>query len=142
MVDLAGSERLSLTGTEGKLAKESIDINKSLFTLRQVINVLSENANPRTRREEKVYVPYRDSKLTSILKQSIGGNSFCLMIACINPHDAFLEENLSTLTYATKASYITNCPVVNDDPRVKTINELRRQVKQLTSELDKANQHI
>jgi len=66
-------------------------------------------------------VPYRDSKLTSILKQSIGGNSYCLMIACINPNDSFLDENISTLTYATKASYITNSPVVNDDPRVKTI---------------------
>ena len=89
LVDLAGSERLSLTGTEGKLAKESIDINKSLFTLRQVINVLAENGNKK--REEKVYVPYRDSKLTSILKQSIGGNSFCLMIACINPNDSFFD---------------------------------------------------
>lgn len=91
LVDLAGSQRLSLTGTEGKQAKESIDINKSLFTLRQVINVLSENANPRTKKEDKIYVPYRDSKLTSILKQSIGGNSFCLMIACINPNDSFLD---------------------------------------------------
>jgi kinesin family protein 4/21/27 len=91
LVDLAGSERLSMTGTEGKLAKESIDINKSLFTLRQVINILSENANPKLKREDKVYVPYRDSKLTSILKQSIGGNSYCLMIACINPCDTFLE---------------------------------------------------
>jgi hypothetical protein len=67
-------------------------------------------------------VPYRDSKLTSILKQSIGGNSYCLMIACINPHDLFLDENLSTLTYATKASFITNKPVVNDDPRTKLIS--------------------
>jgi len=87
-------------------------------------------------------VPYRDSKLTSILKQSIGGNSYCLMIACINPNDPFFEENISTLTYATKASYITNCPVINDDPKVKAINELKKQVKQLTSELDKANRHI
>jgi len=131
-----------MTGTEGKLAKESIDINKSLFTLRQVINILSENANPKLKKEEKVYVPYRDSKLTSILKQSIGGNSYCLMIACINPNDSFLEENLSTLTYATKASFITNRPVVNDDPRIKATQELKRQVKQLSEELDKANKHI
>ena len=67
-------------------------------------------------------MPYRDSKLTSILKQSIGGNSFCLMIACINPNDAFMDENISTLTYATKATYITNQPVINDDPRTKIIN--------------------
>ena len=117
LVDLAGSERIGQTGTEGKLAKESIDINKSLFTLRQVINTLAEQKGPKG----KVYVPYRDSKLTSILKQSIGGNSYCLMIACINPNDNFLEENISTLTYATKASYITNQPVKNDDPRTLSL---------------------
>jgi kinesin family protein 4/21/27 len=66
-------------------------------------------------------VPYRDSKLTSILKQSIGGNSYCLMIACINPNDSFFDENISTLTYTTKASFITNRPVLNDDPRLVTI---------------------
>jgi hypothetical protein len=76
-------------------------------------------------------VPYRDSKLTSILKQSIGGNSYSLMIACINPNDQFIEENISTLTYATKASFITNQPVINDDPRNKIINQLKKQVKQL-----------
>lgn len=107
-----------------------------------MINILSENANPKLKKEEKVYVPYRDSKLTSILKQSIGGNSYCLMIACINPNDAFLEENISTLTYATKASFITNRPVVNDDPRLKAMQELKKQVHQLTEELDKANKHI
>lgn len=84
-------------------------------------------------------MPYRDSKLTSILKQSIGGNSYSLMIACINPNDQFIEENISTLTYATKASYITNQPVINDDPRNKLINQLRKQVKQLNEELGKAN---
>jgi hypothetical protein len=87
-------------------------------------------------------VPYRDSKLTSILKQSIGGNSYCLMIACICPNDYFLEENLSTLTYATKASYITNQPIVNDDPRTHAINELKAQLKAVTQELGRANQHI
>lgn len=87
----------------------------------------------------QTHVPYRDSKLTSILKQSIGGNSYSLMIACLNPNDTFLEENLSTLTYATKASYITNQPVINDDPRSKLINTLKKQVKQLNEELGKAN---
>ena len=89
MVDLAGSERIGMTGTEGKLAKESIDINKSLFTLRQVISILADAGKGKNK--EKVYVPYRDSKLTSILKQSVGGNSYSLMIACINPNDTFLE---------------------------------------------------
>lgn len=87
-------------------------------------------------------MPYRDSKLTSILKQSIGGNSYCLMLACLCPHDLFFEENLSTLTYATKASYITNRPTVNDDPRSKLVTELRQQVRALTEELARANEHI
>ena len=64
------------------------------------------------------------------------------MIACITPNDDYLEENISTLTYATKASYITNQPIVNDDPRTKMISELRHQVKELNEELSKANQHI
>ena len=118
-----------MTGTEGRQAKESIDINKSLFTLRQVISILSEGNR---REKERSYVPYRDSKLTSILKQSIGGNSYCLMLACLNPNDAFLDENMSTLTYATKASYITNEPTVNDDPQTRAVNELKKQVKGLT----------
>ena len=140
-MDLAGSERIGQTGTEGRLAKESIDINKSLFTLRQVISILADSSRNKGQKE-KTYVPYRDSKLTSILKQSIGGNSYCLMIACICPSDHFIDENISTLTYATKASYITNQPTVNDDPRSKTINELKKQVKGLTEELSRANQHI
>lgn len=64
------------------------------------------------------------------------------MIACITPNDLFIEENLSTLTYATKASYITNQPVINDDPRSKIIADLKKQVKNLTEELAKANEHI
>ena len=131
LVDLAGSERIGQTGTEGRQAKESIDINKSLFTLRQVISILADS-NKSKGQKDRSYVPYRDSKLTSILKQSIGGNSYCLMIACICPSDHFIDENISTLTYATKASYITNQPTVNDDPRSKTINELKKQIKGLT----------
>lgn len=91
LVDLAGSERIGLTGTEGKLAKESIDINKSLFTLRQVISTLADWNKSKSTAKEHSHIPYRDSKLTSILKQSIGGNSYCLMIACISPNDSFFE---------------------------------------------------
>ena len=65
-----------------------------------------------------------------------------MMIACINPNDSFLEENLSTLTYATKATFITNQPTINDDPRTKVITDLKKQVRQLNEELVKANQHI
>jgi len=93
-----------------------------------VINVLSEGPKGK---DEKVYVPYRDSKLTSILKQSIGGNSYCLMIACLTPNDSFIEENLSTLTYATKASFIKNNPTPNLDANTKMIHELRKQLSQV-----------
>lgn len=141
LVDLAGSERISSTGTEGKLAKESIDINKSLFTLRQVINALSDlYKNPKNK--DQTHIPYRDSKLTSLLKQSIGGNSYCLMIACITPADQFLEENISTLNYATKATYIQCEPVKNDDPKNILIKELKAEVAKLKQELSQANQHI
>ena len=114
LVDLAGSERLSQTGTQGQQAKESIDINKSLFTLRQVITAV---ADCKTKNEN--FIPYRDSKLTSLLKQSIGGNSYCLMLACLNPCDLYIEESISTLIYATKATSITNQVVKNDDPKNK-----------------------
>lgn len=110
LVDLAGSERQSQTGNV--TSKESIDINKSLLTLRQVITALTER-----REGEQGYVPYRDSKLTCLLRQSLGGNSFTLMLACLNPCDAQMEENLSTLSYASKASFISNKPVKNEDPK-------------------------
>jgi Kinesin motor domain len=120
LVDLAGSEKVSQTGNEGMALKESIEINKALFTLRQVINNLAL-----VKDGEAKYIPYRDSKLTSLLKQSIGGNSYCLMVACIAPMDYFFEDNLSTLSYAKKASCISNEPVKNTDPKTKLIKSLR-----------------
>ena len=92
LVDLAGSEKQSLTGTTGIHAKESIDINQSLLVLRKVITALTEQKgdNPK-------FVPYRESKLTQLLKQSLGGNSYTLMMACLSPSDKFVEENISTL---------------------------------------------
>ena len=71
------------------------------------------------------HIPYRDSKLTCLLKESLGGNSYCMMIACIAPLDIFLDENISTLDYATKAAYISNEPMQNMDPNLKVINGLR-----------------
>ena len=140
LVDLAGSERQSFTNVTGKSQKESIEINKSLFTLRQVISALNEQGKKGTAAD--VYVPYRDSKLTCLLRQSLGGNSFCCMIACLHPSDKYLEENVSTLTYAAKAAQIANTPIRNDDPKTKQIEELKSHVKLLTHELLRANQHI
>lgn len=128
LVDLAGSERSSATGTVGLAQKESIDINKSLFTLRKVITGLAEASKSKKSAAALAHIPYRDSKLTSLLKQSIGGSSYCLMIACLSPSDAYLEENISTLTYATKASFISNDPIKNEDPKMKMINELKQKV--------------
>jgi hypothetical protein len=100
LVDLAGSEKQSLTGTTGQQHKESIDINKSLHVLRRVITSLTDhNSN-----QNKAVIPYRESKLTCLLKQSLGGNSYTLMLACLSPSDRYLEENLSTLNYASRAS--------------------------------------
>ena len=87
------------------------------MTLRQVITALTDNMNREDSNTQ--YVPYRDSKLTCLLRQSLGGNSFCLMIACLNPCDMHIEENLSTLTYASKASYISNKPIKNEDPKLR-----------------------
>jgi hypothetical protein len=77
------------------------------------------------------HIPYRDSKLTCLLKSSIGGNSYCLMIACLSPSDFYLEENISTLNYATKASFISNEPTKNEDPKIKLINDLKSKISNL-----------
>jgi hypothetical protein len=129
-----------LTGTKGLAAKESIDINKSLFVLRKVIMGLSESSKGQSK--DKTFVPYRDSKLTSLLKQSIGGNAYCLMIACIAPSDRFFDENVITLSYATRASNISNAPTKNIDPKIKEIQELKSKNKALMLELASANKHI
>lgn len=115
LVDLAGSEKQSLTGTTGIQHKESIDINKSLHVLRRVITALTEHNNQ--------VVPYRESKLTRLLKQSLGGNSYTLMLACLSPSDRYLEENLSTLNYASRASQISNLPTRNVDPKMVIMHD-------------------
>jgi hypothetical protein len=112
-VDLAGSERVF--SPVGRLSKEAIQINKSLFFLRKVILSLEEmNSN-----DKDLHIPYRDSKLTSILKRAFGGNCLTYLIACINPRQDYLEETLSTLNYAVTARRIRNQPVVNIDAKAR-----------------------
>ncbi len=117
LVDLAGSERGASVGATdaGKLRDESVAINKSLFTLRHVITCLASNMKADQKMETQgtgaanpKLPPYRDSKLTSLLKNSLGGTAMTLMIACVAPSDCFFEENLSTLEYARQAARITN----------------------------------
>lgn len=88
------------------------------------------------------HIPYRDSKLTSLLKQSLGGNSYALMVACLSPSDLFIEENISTLNYATKATFISNIPSKNVDPKMKLVHDLQEKVAKLEKELQTANKHI
>ena len=88
------------------------------------------------------YVPYRESKLTTILKQSLGGNSFTLMIACLAPIDLYTEENISTLNYAARAAKISNAPSINMDPKLKQIMDQKRTIERLKQELKRANDQI
>ncbi|XP_066106128.1 chromosome-associated kinesin KIF4A isoform X1 [Saccopteryx bilineata] len=124
LVDLAGSERLKKTKAEGDRLKEGININRGLLCLGNVISALGDD-------KKGGFVPYRDSKLTRLLQDSLGGNSHTLMIACVSPADSNLEETLNTLRYADRARKIKNKPVVNIDPQTAELNHLRQQVQQL-----------
>lgn len=115
-VDLAGSERLKETKSEGKkMVAETGNINKSLFTLGKVISMLANDK--KTLQEKGQYIPYRDSKLTMLLMDSLGGTSKALMIACMTPSDAYIEETVSTLNYAARVMNIKNKPVVQRDAK-------------------------
>lgn len=128
-VDLAGSERLKRTGAEGRRMKEGIDINKGLLTLANVISAL---ADPK---KKKAFVPYRDSKLTHLLKGSIGGNHKTLMITCVSPAASNAEETENSLRYANRAKNIKNNAVVNMDATTTDSAALKSQVQALAVEL-------
>ncbi|CAI4227030.1 unnamed protein product [Auanema sp. JU1783] len=127
LVDLAGSERAGKTGAIGKRLEEGGNINKSLTTLGMVISALAERSNGK---KEK-FIPYRDSVLTWLLKDNLGGNSRTVMIATISPAADNYEETLSTLRYADRAKKIVNHAVVNEDPNARVIRELREEVETL-----------
>ncbi|XP_063282202.1 kinesin-like protein KIF14 [Pelobates fuscus] len=127
LVDLAGSERCVSAQTSGERLKEGVSINKSLLTLGKVISALSENSQMR----KKVFIPYRDSVLTWLLKDSLGGNSKTTMIATISPALTNIEETLSTLRYAKQARLIINVAKVNEDMNTKLIRELKLEIEKL-----------
>ncbi|XP_033627978.1 kinesin-like protein KIF3A [Asterias rubens] len=128
-VDLAGSEKVKELGnSSGELLTETTNINKSLLTLGNCISALSDN------RKRSGHIPYRDSKLTKLLADSLGGNGITLMIACITPSSYCISESLSTLRYANRAKRIKNKPVIRMDPREKLILSLKREVKLLRNE--------
>ncbi|XP_030305103.1 chromosome-associated kinesin KIF4A isoform X3 [Calypte anna] len=125
LVDLAGSERQKKTKAEGDRLKEGININRGLLCLGNVISALGEE------NKKGGFVPYRDSKLTRLLQDSLGGNSHTLMIACVSPADSNMEETLNTLRYADRARKIKNKPIVNLDPQAAELQHLKQQVQQL-----------
>ncbi|XP_068070379.1 kinesin-like protein KIF13A isoform X4 [Danio rerio] len=135
LVDLAGSERVSKTGAAGERLKEGSNINKSLTTLGCVISALADQSAGKSRNK---FVPYRDSVLTWLLKDNLGGNSKTAMIATISPAADNYEETLSTLRYADRAKRIVNHAVVNEDPNARIIRELREEVEKLREQLSQA----
>ena len=133
LVDLAGSERATSTGATGARLKEGAEINRSLSTLGRVIAALADLSMGK--KKNMNMVPYRDSILTWLLKDSLGGNSMTAMIAAISPADINFEETLSTLRYADSAKRIKNHAVVNEDPNARMIRELKEELAQLRSKL-------
>jgi len=130
MVDLAGSEKQSKTGSEGIRLEEAIKINLSLTTLCHVISSLVD--------QKSSYVPYRDSKLTRLLQDSLGGNTKTIMIANIGPADYNMDETLSTLRYASRAKHIQNKPKINEDPKDAMLREFQEEITRLKEQLEMA----
>jgi hypothetical protein len=127
-VDLAGSERIKKTGATGKTMLEGIQINQGLLALGNVIAALTDEKKIAS---GKQFIPYRNSKLTRILQDSLGGNSRTTMIACISPSESNYEETLTSIKYASRARNIKNKPIVNRDANSMLIEALRNQVTSL-----------
>jgi hypothetical protein len=156
-VDLAGSERINSTKNTGVRLKEGVNINKSLTTLGKVISALAEQSaknmssgnsltvssptvkSPRLRSGRSTpeyHIPYRDSVLTWLLKDSLGGNSKTVVIAAISPADVNYEETLSTLRFAERAKRVVNTAVINESNNMKLVDELKKEVESLKKELE------
>ncbi|KAJ8389624.1 hypothetical protein AAFF_G00118610 [Aldrovandia affinis] len=135
LVDLAGSERADSTGAKGTRLKEGANINKSLTTLGKVISALAEvdsgpNKNKKKKKVEN-FIPYRDSVLTWLLRENLGGNSRTAMLAALSPADINYDETLSTLRYADRAKQIRCNAVINEDPNNRLVRELKEEVSRL-----------
>eukprot|EP00899_Mesostigma_viride_P012003 jgi/Mesvir1/20803/Mv07906-RA.3 len=131
LVDLAGSERQRNSESQGWMLKEAGSINKSLSALGNVIHALVDVAEGNER-----HVPYRDSKLTFLLKDSLGGNSKCTLVANVSPSDKYADESLSTLKFAQRAKMVRNAAVVNEDT-IANPELLREEISRLKLELSK-----
>lgn len=131
LVDLAGSERISKTGAAGDRLKEAQKINLSLSALGNVISALVDGKTQ--------HIPYRDSKLTRLLQDSLGGNTKTVMIANCSPADYNFDETLSTLRYASRAKFIKNKPIINEDPKDALLKEYAEEIKRLKALLQGGN---
>ncbi|NWU86328.1 KIF27 protein, partial [Onychorhynchus coronatus] len=128
-VDLAGSERVAKTGNTGERFKESVQINSGLLALGNVISALGDP------KKKSVHIPYRDAKITRILKDSLGGNARTVMITCISPSSLDFDESLNSLKYANRAKNIRNKPVVNYNPEKDRIDEMELEIRLLRDAL-------
>ncbi|KAJ8378894.1 hypothetical protein AAFF_G00233280 [Aldrovandia affinis] len=128
LVDLAGSERADSTGAKGTRLKEGANINKSLTTLGKVISALAEVSK---KKKKSDFIPYRDSVLTWLLRENLGGNSRTAMVAALSPADINYDETLSTLRYADRAKQIKCNAIINEDPNNKLVRELKDEVTRL-----------
>lgn len=129
LVDLAGSERQAKTGVMGERLKEAAKINLSLSALGNVISALVDGRSS--------HVPYRDSKLTRLLRDSLGGNAKTIMVATLGPASCCYEETLTTLRYASRAKNIKNVPRVNEDPKDALLREFQQEIARLKAQLDR-----
>lgn len=129
LVDLAGSERQAKTGAQGERLKEATKINLSLSALGNVISALVDG--------KSTHIPYRDSKLTRLLQDSLGGNAKTVMVANIGPASYNVEETLTTLRYANRAKNIKNKPQVNEDPKEALLREFQEEIARLKAQLEK-----
>jgi len=132
MVDLAGSERIAKTGATGDRLKEATKINLSLSSLCHVISSLTD--------PKSTYIPYRDSKLTRLLQDSLGGNTKTVMIANVGPADYNFDETMNTLRYASRAKNIQNKPRINEDPKDALLREYQDEITKLKEQLSALNQ--
>ncbi|XP_029965938.1 kinesin-like protein KIF3C [Salarias fasciatus] len=128
LVDLAGSERQAKTGVQGERLKEAAKINLSLSALGNVISALADGRSG--------HVPYRDSKLTRLLQDSLGGNAKTVMVATLGPSSLHYDETLTTLRYANRAKNIQNQPRVNEDPKDALLREFQREIARLRAQLN------
>ncbi|KAM4737183.1 kinesin-like protein KIF3B [Anableps anableps] len=129
LVDLAGSERQTKTGAQGERLKEATKINLSLSALGNVISALVDGRSS--------HIPYRDSKLTRLLQDSLGGNARTVMVANIGPASYNVEETLTTLRYANRAKNIKNKPHINEDPKDALLREFQEEIARLKEQLEK-----